>query len=85
MKKSKKIMLCVAQVLILGLFVILASGSTDEEMVSVSRGIMQGNDCISRGFSYIGMFEKSDCSAACAKGGYNYYCTGENTLWCGCK
>lgn len=85
MKKSKKIMLCLAQFAIIALFVVLAAGSTDEEMTSFSKGLDQGNRCISAGYTFIGYFNNSDCSTACANKGYKYYCTGENTVWCGCK
>ena len=85
MKKSKKIMLCLAQCAIIALFIILAAGSTDEQMVSTSKGINQGNYCLSQGYTFVGYFNNADCKTACSNKGYNYYCTGENTVWCGCK
>ena len=78
-------MLCVAQILIIGMFIILAAGSTDEQIVSASRGFNQGNYCLSQGYTFIGYYDNSKCSTECANKGYNYYCTGEDTVWCGCK
>lgn len=86
MKKSKKILLCLAQFAIIALFIVLAAGSAGEkEIVSTARGFNQGNYCISEGYTFIGYYNNSDCSKACSDKGYKYYCTGENTVWCGCK
>lgn len=85
MKKSKKIMLCLAQFAILALFAILAAGSTDEELTSFSKGVNEGNQCISLGYTFIGYYSGSECSTAYGNKGYEYSCTGQNTIWCGCK
>ena len=85
MKKSKKILLCVAQFAIIALFVVLAAGSSDEQMTSFSKGVNEGNNCIASGYTFIGYYNDSDCSKACGNKGYKYYCTGAHTVWCGCK
>ncbi|MCQ2314751.1 MAG: hypothetical protein MJZ56_06225 [Bacteroidales bacterium] len=84
--KKGKIILCLAQLAIIGFFIVLAAGSSESEMSSFAKGVSQGADCSSRGFTFIGYYESiSDCSNACEKKGYTYYCTGENTVSCYCK
>lgn len=48
-------------------------------------GFNQGMYCQDNGFRFIGYYDTSECSAACDELGYDYFCTGENTVWCGCK
>ena len=81
MKKTKKIMLCVAQILIIGLFIILAAGSTDEELAAAG----QGANCGSQGYTFVGYFSNEDCPKACGAKGFSSYCTGRNTTACFCK
>lgn len=85
MKKSKKIMLCIAQVAIIALFIGLAAGSSDQDMASFSSGFNQGMACQNAGYVYIGNYSNSDCWPACKRAGYKDYCTGTNTYWCGCQ
>ena len=81
MKKSKKIMLCLAQFAIIALFVVLAVGSTDEQIAAAG----QGAECGSRGFTFVGYYSNSDCPKACGAKGFTEYCLGRNTTACFCK
>lgn len=81
MKKRKKILLCLAQFAIIALFVVLAVGSTDEEMAAFS----QGANCGANGFTLVGYCSNSECPRMCGAKGFSQYCTGTNTTACYCK
>ena len=85
MERKRKIITVLFQLVVVAGFVIMAAGSSSSDYESIARGTGQGLYCQSEGYSYIGNYSASDCKAACARKGYSSYCTGENTVWCGCK
>lgn len=63
-----------------------SSSSSSSTINSILRAAFQGGNCGANGFTYIGAYDtNAKCSEACAKKGYKYYCTGEDTLACFCK
>lgn len=82
---KKNIFIIALQVVIIGVFVLIAAGSgSDGSAVSSStRGAVQVGACAAAGYRYIG--EYSNCYQACEKAGYSYSCTGDSTNSCFCK
>lgn len=82
---KKTIFTIALQVVIIGVFVLIAAGSGSERVATVSRAAYQGGTCGSRGYTFLGYYSNSDCPDACAEAGYSNYCTGDATTACFCK
>ena len=86
MERKKKIVFALLQLVVVGVFIIMASASSGEDATNFTYGVSQGLDCQNKGYSFIGYYSSiSACSDACEAKGYDYYCGGNNTTWCGCK
>ena len=82
---SKKTIFTIAlQVVIIGVFVLIAAGSATERIAAISSAASQGASCGARGYTLLGYYSNSDCPSACAEAGYSYYCTGDATTACFC-
>ncbi len=86
MERKKKIIFSLLQLVVIGAFIAMASASSSSDYANFSKGVGQGLTCQELGYSFIGYYYSvSDCSDACATKGYEFYCGGDNTTWCGCK
>lgn len=89
---KKTIFTVVLQVVIIGVFVLIAAGSGSQRSAvsssaasSFVRSFGQGYACGSAGFKYIGTSSsKSGCYSMCEEAGYSTYCYGDEG-GCFCK
>lgn len=86
---TKKTLVVVVQVIVLGVFVLLAAGSGSEQVAVATRaavGGLEGADCGSKGFHPVSAASsESACSNICDNKGYRYYCYGRGSNTCFCK
>ena len=83
---SKKTIFTIAlQVVIIGVFVLIAAGSATERNALIPRAAAQGGYCGAMGYTFLGYYSNSDCLSACIEAGYTSYCTGDATTACFCQ
>lgn len=86
---TKKTLVVIVQVIVLGVFVLLAAGSGSEQAAVATRaalGGLEGADCGSKGFYPVSTASsESACSSICANKGYRSYCYGRGSNTCFCK
>ncbi|MCQ2312323.1 MAG: hypothetical protein MJZ84_02580 [Paludibacteraceae bacterium] len=86
---SKKNLIVATQVIVLGVFVLLAAGSGSEQAAVATRaalGGLEGAECGSNGFYPVSSASsESECSSICAKKGYSAYCYGRGSNTCFCQ
>lgn len=76
---------------IIGVFGMIAIGSSSQEPVSrsshtdVVRSSIQNSYCISNGYKTLGYYPPEECKARCIEAGYSAWCTGDVAGFCYCK
>lgn len=78
----KNIFLVSVQILVLTAFIVFAASSGSEKAATATRSFVEGYECGSMGYVYVGVY--SNCSSACDAKGYSYYCNGTSGA-CFCK
>lgn len=86
---TKKTLVIVAQVIVLGAFVLLAAGSGSEQAAVATRAVLgglEGADCGSKGFYPVSSASsESACANICDNKGYSLYCFGRGSNTCFCR